>query len=273
VAAVGGWLVTAQYPYNYVLLCTLLLVCAARGYGWAVERIGPRAAAWRPLLYLLPLAMLPNQLAFVAETTTNAHQLHLLDKLEAFSGDDDVVIDGAGGAIFRKHASYYWYHGVAHRKMLESYFRSDLLRDLRASRARFWIKDFRLPKVSREVRRYLHGHYVRADGQLFVLGFATPATAEADDEEYAGEIDVIRSGVYFAHAGIGESEAAAADAGIRIDGQPVGSEGVHLEEGVHRVTAPPGAPASVITPLPRGVFADPMPQLRPHAPLFEYGRR
>jgi hypothetical protein len=269
VAAMGGWLVTAQYPYNYVLLCTLLLVCAARGYGWAVDRLGPPSAARRSLLYLLPLAVLPNQLAFVAGTTANDHQLHLLDKIEAFSGDDDVVIDGAGGAIFRKHASYYWYHGVAHRKILEDYFREGLLRDLRESRALFWIKDFRLPKISPEVRRYLHRHYVRADGQLFVLGFATPAT---DATGYQGEIDVIRAGVYFAHAGIG-GRSGARDGAPSIDGQPVGREGVYLEEGVHRVTSPPGAPAAVITPLPRAVFEDPMPKLLPHAPLFEYDRR
>ena len=47
VALVCGSLVTAQYPYNYVLLCSLLMVCAARGYGWTVERFAPRAAAWR----------------------------------------------------------------------------------------------------------------------------------------------------------------------------------------------------------------------------------
>jgi hypothetical protein len=269
VAVIGGWLVTAQYPYNYVLLCTLLLVCAVRGYSWAVERFAPRAAAWRPLLYLLPLAALPNQLAFVSGTTANEHQLHLLDKLEAFSGGDDVVIDAAGGAIFRKHASYYWYHGVAHRKILEDYFREGLLRDLRESRALFWIKDFRLPKISPEIRQYLHRHYVRADGQLFALGFATPETAE---EAYAGEIDVIRAGVYFAYARIGRTEGAARGA-PSIDGRPVGNEGVTLEEGVHRVTVPPGSPAGVITPLPRGVFENPMPKVLPHAPLFEYDRR
>jgi hypothetical protein len=241
-------------------------VCAARGYGWAVERFAPRAAAWRPLLYLLPLAALPNQLAFVSGTTSNEHQLHLLDKLERFSAEDDVVIDGAGGAIFREHASYYWYHGVAHRKILEDYFRERLLRDLRESRARFWIKDFRLPKISPEIRRYLHRHYVRADGQLFALGFATPGT---DAKGWAGEIDVIRSGVYFAHTGIGGTDAA--EGGVpSIDGRPVGPEGVTLEEGAHRVSVPPGAPAGVITPLPRGVFEGRMPKLLPHAPLFEY---
>ena len=46
-----------------------------------------------------------------------------------------------------------------------------------------------------------------------------------------------------------------------------------LEEGAHRVTVPPGSPAGVITPLPRGVFENPMPELLPHAPLFEYDRR
>jgi hypothetical protein len=42
---------------------------------------------------------------------------------------------------------------------------------------------------------------------------------------------------------------------------------------VHRVTVPPGSPAGVITPLPRGVFENPMPKVLPHAPLFEYDRR
>ena len=78
--------------------------------------------------------------------------------------------------------------------------------------------------------------------------------------------------MYFAYAGIGRTDAAEGGA-PSIDGRPVGSEGVTLEEGVHRVTVPPGAPASVITPLPRGVFEGPMPKLLPHAPLFEYERR
>jgi hypothetical protein len=272
VALLGGWLVKAQYPYNYVLLCSLLLVCTARGYGEAVSwlcRRHPRAARWRPLLYLLPLAALPNQLAFVAGTTTNAHQLHLFDKLEAFSDDDDVVIDGAGGAIFRPHASRYWYHGVAHRTILANYFREDLLRDLRESRALFWIKDFRLPKVSPQVRRWLHRHYVRADGQLFALGFATP---ETEAEPWEGEIDVIRAGVYFAHTGI-ERPGGDWDGELRVDGRPLGPEGLRLAEGVHVVTMPGGTPAGVITPLPRGLFENPMSELLPHAPLFEYGGR
>jgi hypothetical protein len=78
--------------------------------------------------------------------------------------------------------------------------------------------------------------------------------------------------VYFAHTGIGGTGAAEGGA-PSIDGRPVGPEGVTLEEGAHRVSVPPGAPAGVITPLPRGVFEGRMPKLLPHAPLFEYEQR
>jgi len=274
VAIVAGAFVQAQYPYNYVLVCVLLVVAATRGIGWLAERVGPRDAAWRPLVYLLPLALLPDQLDFTANRTSNAHQLHVLEKLDRFSAPDDVVIDGAGAAIFRPHASYYWYHGVAHRTILADYFRDGLLRDLRASRARFWLLDFRLPKVSPEVAGWLHAHYVRADGQLFALGFETPATGAS---ARASVVDVIREDVYFVYPrapdAASASKARKLAQRVTIDGTPGGADGIRLAEGRHRVIVEPGSPAGVLTPLPRGLFEDPMPEILPHAPLFEFARR
>ena len=164
--AVGLWM-RGKFPYNYVFLCMLASLLAVRGDAFLVHGAAsrwPQRAGLAPLLYLLPLLAIPDQLGFAEGRTSNAHQLHLLAKLERFTEPGDVVIDDAGGALFRDHASYYYYHGPAHRVVLADYFENLLADDLRESRALFWIRDFRLQKLPAEIRRYFREHYVRADG-------------------------------------------------------------------------------------------------------------
>lgn len=279
VAAVGGLLLRAQFPYNYVLLGYLLVHCGARGYTAAIERI-PRTAvaALRPAALLLPLAVVPDQIGFALDTSSNARQLELLDRIERYSGPDDAVIDAAGAALFRPHASRYWYHGSAHRKLWADALENDLVGDYRASRALFWIRDFRTDELSRNVQRYLRRHYVHAAGDLWALGFLAPPAREG-----AGltSIDVIRAGEYFVHplqpGSVPPTLASGpggARGGLEIDGAPVEGGRVQLAEGAHRVRVEPGSPGYVLSPLPTGAFRalqSPGPS-GPHTPLFEYDR-
>ncbi len=261
-AAVSGAALSARYPYNYVTLCVLLAACAVRGLALAAWRLPERLRPWRPLFWLLPLALVANQVGFVARASSNEEQLRLLETIERWSTPDDVVIDGAGGALFRPHASYYWYHGGAHRRMFADYFAGPLLDDYRESRARFWIRDFRLRHLPEPVRRWFREHYVRAWGSLFVLGFETPATAE----EREVEIDVIRAGDWYV-----TPRGPGAETPPRIDGRPVRDGRVHLDEGRHAVRLAPGSPAFAITAVPPGVFAGDPGRGSVHSPLFEFG--
>jgi len=280
VAGLGGALMQTQYPYNFVYTGFLLLICALRGFAAAVERLRPQAgiaAALWPLLFLLPLGILPEQLAFIANTSSNRHQLALLQKVEDYSGADDAVIDGSGGALFRKHGSYYWYHGSAHRRMFRDYFENDLVRDYRDSRAIFWIRDLRQRKLPKSVTDYFRAHYVHVDGDLYGLGFETALDSSTEDPR---EVELIRSGDYFvltaeasrrgrvvASTSVGEPTA------LRLDGREVVGGRVHLEEGVHRVEVGPGAPAYIVSLLPAAAFERRIPPRRTHTPLFEYDPR
>lgn len=271
VALVGGALMRGQYPYNYVWLSIVLTLMAVRGFAALVERMPlGRGVHWRPLLYLVPLLLLPEQLGFIDERTGNGHQLHVLRKIERFTGPDDVVIDGAGGALFRDHASYYWYHGDAHRILFEDYFREELVGDYRASGALFWIRDFRQAKLPNVVKEYFASHYVKADGPLYGLGFGLPAAPEVARLS----LDVVRAGAYWVYAAPGE-RVAASGGGTRleIDGEPVSDGPVWLGIGAHEIRLLRGAPAQVLTPLPREAFLDRFEANRPYAPLFEFRRR
>lgn len=276
VATLTGALQKAQYPYDYVLPCFAVVLCAIRGFAQLLEPVGTRdslSRRVRPAFYLLPLLVLPNQLGFLSHTSSNQHQLRILNEIEAFSGEDDVVIDGAGGALFRDHASYYWQHGEAHRRIFADDFARDLLEDYRRSRALFWIDDFRQRKLPFPIREFFRRHYIEADGSLYALGFQTPPTEE-DRREL--EIDVIRAGSYFVIAILPPAERSGREGGpllegrLWIDSEPVRETRLHLEEGPHRVTVAPHSPPYVISPLPPAVFEHRVGRKLPHAPLFEY---
>lgn len=268
--ALGTSAITARYPYNYVLPALLLGVCAARGAGLLARRLPlGRAAPLRPLLWLLPLALVPAQLAFVAGTSTNAHQLALLDKVERFTGPGDPVIDDAGGALFRPHGSYYWYQGGAHRQIFADYFEHQLARDYRESRALLWIRDLRLRWLPEPVRALFREHYVRADGDLYALGFRTPRTGS---EGRTRRVDVLRAGAYHVFPDPVGGGGSAPHPGLRFDGRAAVDGVVELEEGPLRIEVPPHAAPHLVTPLARGLFVPRVIGERTHAPLFEYDR-
>jgi len=277
VALAGGAAMQAPYPYNFVYPGFLLSVCAVKGFGAIVAALRRRRPSpfWA-LLYLLPLVALADQLHFVTGRTSNAHQLRLLRKIETYSASADAVIDGAGGALFRDHGSYYWYHGDAHRRMFRDYFADELAADYRRSAALFWIDDFRQQELPDRVRGYFRRHYVHVDGDLYALGFTTPATRA---EPHARTVDLLRDADYR----IFEVEVAGgarrvlplraerAEA-LRIDGRAVPGGPVRLEAGRHRVEVAPDAPAFLVTPLPREAFDETIGRDAEHSPLFEYER-
>ncbi|MGH0030122.1 MAG: hypothetical protein ACQGVC_10055 [Myxococcota bacterium] len=267
VALAVGLSIRGRFPYNYLVPCVLGGVLAARGVAWAAARAPSR---WAPLVYLLPLLLLPDQLGFVQGRTSNAHQLHVLAKIERHTGPGDVVVDDAGGALFRDHASHVWYHGPAHRAVMADHFEHQFPLDLRASRAPFWIRDFRFKGLPEPSRRYLLDHYARADGWLYALGFVVPAA----DEPVRRTIDVVRAGTWFAYPAPGGRVAPQGFAeGVAVDGRPVGAAGVVLGEGPHTLTAPAGGAPLVLTPHARQVFLDRFERMRPYALLFEYERK
>jgi hypothetical protein len=273
VAVAFGLSIRGKFPYNYLVPCVLGVLLAVRGYVWLLRWVsarGSRLARFAPLLYLLPLLLVPDQLGFAKGRTPNTHQLHVLEKIERFSAPDDVVIDDAGGALFRHHAGYVWYHGPAHRAVLAAYFAGPHLRELRESRAPLWIRDFRLPKLSEATRRYFREHYVRADGWLYALGFAVPGSGEPTRRS----IDVVRAGTWYAYpAPAGEVAVDGTPHGVFVDGRPVGAEGLHLDEGQHVLRVDAGSAPVLLTPLPRGLFLDRFPRMRPYSLLFEYERK
>jgi hypothetical protein len=270
----GGSLIRAQYPYNYVLAGWLIVVCAARGYDDLLQRLPWRGAlrSARPLLYLAPLLLLPEQLGFVSRAAGNEGQLRLMRKIERFTGERDAVIDGAGGALFRPHASYFYYHGGAQRQLFADYFARELVEDYRRSRALFWIRDVRLRSLPEVVQRYFRDHYVRADGDLYALGFAIPSTSEQPrvlevDVVRAGEYRVIRAPGASASEGKGGSEAT-----LAIGGRPLEGGAVLLDVGRYRVEISARSPALILTPLPEEVFDPQVSGGTVYSPLLDYGQ-
>lgn len=274
-ALLGTLLIRAPFPYNYVLVCWLIAICAVRGYATLVRRLLLRgdparpAHALAPLAWLLPLVLLPAQLGFVSGTHSNADQLALLERIERHSGPDEVVIDSAGGALFRPHRGYYWYQGRAHIKMFDDYFQHRLVPDMRASEALFWIRSVRFDLLPEGARHYLVSHYVPFFGELYVLGFATRATGP--DEHRDGRIDVVRSGPYHVVRVGAEVGDEAVGPFVRIDGAEISGPTVELAKGMHRMEIGPGTPAYRFSYLPPEAFGPPT-RTRPHTPLFEYRR-
>jgi hypothetical protein len=282
VAAASGAAIRAQFPYNYVLACLLLGIAALAGFAWVVERapLRGRLEAARPLLWLLPLLVLPEQIGFTRGVSDNRHQLALLEAVERFTGPDDVVIDGAGGALFRPHASYWWYHGGAHRRMLPGVFSERLLEDYRRSAAPLWIRDLRLQGLPQSVRDFFASHYVRVDGDLYALGFRLPPGGDAPRSV---EIDVLRAGDWNVFAAVRGDAGHAPGAWLQAAGRPSeagtlhlerGREAgtLHLERGRQALTVAPGAPALLLSPLPRALFYETRIGDAPHSPTFEYGQ-
>ena len=255
----AGLQIQAKYPYDFVLLAMLLVLVAIRGYGAAMTRVAA-LGGWRrwavPVLWLLPLGVLTEQLGYVAHISTNAHQLRLLEKVDRWSGPGDPVVDGAGGAFLRLHASYYWYHGAAHRQIYRDYFERELAGDYRESEALFRIDDFRQQALPPPVRRYFERHYIPLDGPLHVLGFRLPSGGA---EGRAVVLDVVRAGSYW---WIPSQDGAA--------GSPTDPEPLGLEVGARRLEIPPGRPASVLAAVPPEAFTPTYRSPLRFSPLFEF---
>jgi hypothetical protein len=277
VSGTAAAVANAQYPYNYVFIGYAVALCAVRGYSLVVERLrlsGRPGQAIRPLLYLAPLVLLPDQMDFLSRASSNEQQMNMMQKIETFSSRDDAVIDGAGGAMFRNHASYYWYYGDAHKVMFSDYFRRDLVEDYRRSKALFWIIDFRLKKLPWRVHDFQRRHYIQADRGLFTLGFVTPATSEALQ---TFEIDVIRAGVYYVHPAPAAAEEerrnieAEDRGGLLIEGRRVSGGSVRLSEKRHRIEVLPHTPPMILSLLPPEAFERRVFGNLPYSPLFRYG--
>jgi hypothetical protein len=272
VSLYGASLIVAPYPYNFVFLCWVVVLAGVRGFTQAVAWVRERFPVFQdaaPLLFLLPLAAVPMQVRFVAETISNDHQLALLRRIDDYGERDDAVIDSAGGAMFSPHASYYWYHGNAHRKMFHDYFEKDLIDDYRRSGALFWIRDMRSNKLPKATRDYLQSHYVRGSGDLHVLGIRTPAT---DDAPQAIEFDVVRSGEYRFHRtgrGLSPGTTGSAETEIRVDGQALEAGAVFLDVGPHRIVVAPHAPSYIVAPVD-GAFFEPRPGPPHYSMMFQY---
>jgi hypothetical protein len=273
VGLVGGLMVKAKFPYNYVYLSYLIAFCAVRGYAAIVRRL-PLGNPWgrlRPLLYLLPLIVIYDQLGFVNVTSTNRHQLDLLDKIQTWSSPEDRFIDSAGGALFRHSARRHYYHGKFHQEIFADYFREELIDELRSSEALFWIKDLRSTGLPHKVIRYLNRHYIWIDGDLHALGFVIPAHSRRRQEI---DIDVVREGDYHLIPFDEEGREPDEPSGIEIDGLPVAHEVIHLRPGAHTVTLHTGSRRHRLSLLPPEAFAPGPPVRGPrtlrHSMLFQF---
>jgi hypothetical protein len=273
VSAVAAAVARAQYPYNYVLLAGLVALCAARGFAQAIEMLPLRPAFARALLTLLPLAVLPYQYTFLTRASSNEQQLNLLEKIEAFSSENDAVIDNAGGALFRDHGSYYYYHGKAQHRLLADYFAHGLVDDYRRAQALFWIADFRLGDLPPSVRRFWRRYYIPADRNLYTLGFSTPRTGDAPAEV---DIDVIRAGDYHVHpvrlggAGLQSGAEGEAPGRLAIESRELSGGTVHLEERRYRITVLPHSPPMFLSLLPPEGFEPWVSGTLHHTRLFEF---
>ena len=103
VSILGGSLMVAPYPYNFVFLCWAGVLASVRGFALAVSWLGARFSFLKeahPLFYLLPLIVYSNQMSFVTGATSNEHQLETLERLERYGEPTDAIIDNAGGGLF-----------------------------------------------------------------------------------------------------------------------------------------------------------------------------
>ena len=171
--------------------------------------------------------------------------------------------------MFSPHASYYWYHGNAHRKMFRDYFETELIDDYRRSGALFWIRDMRFSKLPRAARDYLQSHYVRGSGDLHVLGIRTPPT---DDAAQAISFDVIRSGEYRFHRtrrGLKSGRPGGPETEISVDGQALRADRLFLDVGPHEIVVAPNAPGYIVAPVD-GSFFEPGHGPPHYSMMFQY---
>ena len=268
VSILGGSLMVAPYPYNFVFLCWAGVLASVRGFALAVSWLGARFSFLKeahPLFYLLPLIVYSNQMSFVTGATSNEHQLETLERLERYGEPTDAIIDNAGGGLFSPDGSYYFHHGAAHRRIFREYFETKLVDDYRRSRALFWVRDLRSKAMPQPVQDYLESHYLSGGGNLFVMGFSTPRTR--DFPEYV-KIDVVRAGRYYIHLS-GPRPRRGRPFDLVIDGKPVTSARMILVEGVHEVMSLPYSPTYLITLVPASFF-DFRPSKKHYSMMFEY---
>ena len=120
----------------------------------------------------------------------------------------------------------------------------------RNSRALFWIRDLRHKALPQQAREYLEDHYLHAGGDLYVLGFKTPA---ADDEPVTQTFEFIREGEYYIHRG-GPVPKGRKRSDLVIDGQPLIGRKFYFEEKPYEIVVRAHSPEYVITPVKGSFF-------------------
>ena len=111
---------------------------------------------------------------------------------------------------------------------------------------------------------------MRADGDLYALGFRIPSTADQPKEL---EVDVVRAGKYLVIRAPGAlASEGRAEATLAIGGRPFEGGAVWLDVGRYRVEIPARSPALILTPLPEEVFDPQVSRGAVYSPLLDFGQ-
>ena len=117
------------------------------------------------------------------------------------------------------------------------------------------------------MRDYLESHYVRADGDLYVLGFKEAPTRRAPRTR---TIDVIREGDYFIQrSGPPALLRRARASDLLIDGRPLEAARIPLEARSYEITLKPDSAGYRISPMPAAFFVSGPSRLH-YSMMFEY---
>ncbi len=217
----------AVYEYTWLPIVMAGSVYAAL----ALEAVSTRMARGRAAVVLAVVIVLafvlPAGLATAAALHNKNHALLARMQLElAHACPGDAVFDGTGLYVFRPSATRYPALVIGIRSWIATgkIDRTELVDELRRSRAPVGLWDRRLAKIGGPLATFAEHYYVRRPNGLLVAG-ATVSTERGDTDRTT--IDLLRTTLYHL--------AVPAGGAVEIDGLRVSPGLVRLAEGPHLV--------------------------------------
>lgn len=230
------------FPYNIVWLAPALLWAAAGGARLVLDMLDERRGS---VVAAVLLAVVAGQGFLVARSDAysakgQAKQREVMETVEALTGEDDPVFDGAGLIPARPPASRHW---IIHSLFMDEYLsgRRERFRDIveRAAPPVVVSGHYRFAWLPEDDKRALDAAYVPLGSQIMVLG--------ARLEEARQHVRVRRTGRYLIE-GPSHDTASHDTAGrdtadhATINGATISlGAAVELLAGEHTVEAPPGS--------------------------------
>ncbi len=233
----------APYEYSLVPVAGMFCLFAARGFVWCADQAVTlyRKGRWTgrvmsvlsgAAILLVACHLYRYQFLYQRDMRTPNHtQRALFQTVGALTDPDDSVHDSSGMAVTRPHAYFYFYTPRYLQSSWGALLKMEVPSAIREAGCTVSVRDTRYRSLPPELKQFLREHYQPYARDIDVWGRRYDARPDAQpDAVMTAPFHAVRDGEYFLQPG-----SVVTNGRVWIDGQPVHTRRLRLEQGDHTV--------------------------------------